>query len=220
MEPAFGCYRTLLDIELAMRLIHADPSDRKAKLLAAANYHFGAKLSQKQLHHPTTRSALEAIAGARNEVVARARHWSRTLEKDFAEVKEELLANMAKGRRWHGFKNAEEAFEAVRAPGDFHEYSVHSEFVHGTNPEWDYVAMEEGKPMLRAVPSPSIREGLSVVLLTAARQNLVTAHFVEDEAFSERPVAPTRGQLEHAVDLINQAMRFVEMSGPAGTSPS
>lgn len=67
-----------------------------------------------------------------------------------------------------------------------------------------------GSPCSGVSPGHPFREGLSVVLLTAARHNMVTAHFVEDEAFRVRPAAPTRAQLEHAVELINQAMRFVE----------
>ncbi len=136
LEPAIAGQRTLLDIELAARLIHADPTDHYAYRLAAYHYLTYQRHAQDMLGNRDTRTNMLQPAGRVPEVIEVAKSYARLLEGSvFDSVREDIKLE----RLWHGFPNVEEAFKSVGQESDYHmTYDSATWFVHASNVDYDY----------------------------------------------------------------------------------
>jgi hypothetical protein len=148
VEPALSLSRTLLDIELAFRLIHQDKTDTLAKRLAAFHYLTYQEHGEGMLKNAPTRTGVLQRRDRIQEVIAIAKSYARFLEQGvFDEVREAIRTD----KNWHGFRNAEEAFRAIGQDYDYHmTYDGGTPFVHASNPDHDFVDSREGGLVLKA----------------------------------------------------------------------
>jgi hypothetical protein len=147
IEPALGLSRTLLDNELAIRLVLRDASGRMAKRLAAYHYLTYQEHGQDMLHDRATREGILTSGGRVLEVASISRSYKQFLELAiFDEVRDEVR----KARFWHGYANAEEAFRAADAPSDyFMLYDAATWFVHDVNVDFDYADRTDSQMRLK-----------------------------------------------------------------------
>jgi hypothetical protein len=136
-EPAIATSRTLLDIELAIKLIARDPSDRLAKRLAASHYVLMQQHGEDMLSDAPTRTGTLDRGGRVTEVREVARSYKRLLAQGtLADVEEEVR----RCSYWHGHPTVEAAFRAIGQSSDYNmSYDIGTWFVHAANIEHDLV---------------------------------------------------------------------------------
>jgi len=137
-EPAIALSRTLLDIELSIKLIHKDPTDAMAKKLAAFHYYTYQRHGQDMLSDPATRLGQLASTQRIAETVQVARSYSQLLESDvFDDVRDDVKG----AAYWHGHQRPEDAFRAIGQTSDyFMTYDIGTWFVHAVNVDFDFAA--------------------------------------------------------------------------------
>lgn len=136
-EPALSIRRTLLDIELSIKLIVADPTDRMAKRLAAYHYLNYRRHGEDLLANATTRAESSDVEGTPARLRAVTRSYARFLKMDvFSDVRAELGVS----RHWHGYKTTEDAFEAAASVSDYlNLYDSATGYVHASNLDADFI---------------------------------------------------------------------------------
>lgn len=141
LEPAVGLTRTLLDIEVAIKLIHADDQDEMGKRLAAYHYYAYQTHGQDMLSDRATRIETLGPHGRIPEIIEVAKQYARLLESDvFDDVREAVRED----RYWHGYDSVEKAFDALGASQDYHiSYDIGSWFVHAVNVDFDYAPSDD-----------------------------------------------------------------------------
>ena len=177
-EPGVALTRTLQDIELNIRLVTDDSSDRMAKRLAAYHYYGSQKHGQDMLSDPATREGPLTAGGRVQEVIAVAHSYAKHLESDaFDDVRDEVKQS----RYWHGHNSVEQAFAAVGQSPDYHmSYDSCTFFVHDTNIDFDFSTLDDAglhlKPLVQRNPAVN-----SVHLANAAmRLYAIIDLFIED----------------------------------------
>jgi hypothetical protein len=153
IEPAFGLYRTLLEIHFTLKLVLEDDTSKMALRLLGYDCYQRHLYGEKQLRNPLTREVLENSIGEKKNVAAKAKSWRLTLEDPaFDTVREELLADIKNQKGWHG--KGQRIGDAAKAAGMEEEYvrtyGLASLYVHADNVAWDFDEQSEGKPMLKA----------------------------------------------------------------------
>lgn len=148
LEPATACARTLLDLEVAFKILMADETDKMARRLAAHCALQYKKHGQHMMADGPTREKLSAPGGRRNELIATSAKYDELLNSEaFDDVREAVLRD----QHWHGFKNTKLAFESLGLSTDYVMlYDSYSWFVHGVNVEHDLAASTSAGPELRA----------------------------------------------------------------------
>lgn len=148
VEPAVALSRTLLDIELAFRLVHQDDTDRLAKRLAAFHYLSYQEHGEGMLRNAPTRTGILERRDRLEEIIATSQSYARFLEQDvFDDVRNAIKTD----RNWHGFKNAEEAFRAIGQDHDYHmTYDGGTPFVHASNPDHDFLDRTDNQLVVKA----------------------------------------------------------------------
>ena len=148
LEPAIAQSRTLLEIELALRLIYSDSSGLMAKRLAAYHYLTYQRHGQDQLADPGTRR--RAVEADRVKELAQiSGSYKRLLELPiFDEVRKEVKSK----RNWHGYDSVQAAFAASGASPDyFMLYDAQTWFVHAVNVDFDYADRTDTELSLKAL---------------------------------------------------------------------
>lgn len=136
LEPAIALGRTLLDIELAIKLIHNDETDEFALRLAAYHYYAYQRHGQDVLSNRPTRTGILQRGDRISEVIEVSRSYANLLE---SEVFDSVREVVRRDTYWHGYKSAEAAFEAIGQPADYHmTYDSANWFVHAVNVDFDY----------------------------------------------------------------------------------
>jgi hypothetical protein len=185
LEPAIATSRTLLDTELAVRLVLGDPTNRMAKRLAAYHYLTYQQHGQDMLADPVTRKGPLSEAGRVPEVASVASSYKRFLMLPiFDDVRDELRSS----RYWHGYLNAEEAFRAVGKASDyFMLYDVATWFVHDINVDFDYSERTDSELLLK----PLVERDPAVIQLNLGQQLLrlvtICRLIVEDRGYPSEP---------------------------------
>lgn len=147
LEPAVAVSRTLLDIELAFRLILADPTGRMAKRLAAYHYLTYQRHGQDMLSDNPTREGTITNAGRIDELAAITGSYKRHFH---ASIFDEVRDDLKRDRFWHGYKNVEEAFTAVGQSSDyFMQYDAATWFTHDLNVDFDYADRTDDRLILK-----------------------------------------------------------------------
>jgi hypothetical protein len=148
-ESAHVLFRTLLDIELNIRLVTGDPTDRMAKRFAAYHYLGGQRQGEKLLRNRDVRKRLVEYYGDTSHTMEVVRSYARYLEEPvFDEVREEVRAS----RYWHGFASVEAAFEAAGEGSAYQTlYNGATPFVHDANVDHDFAEIVEGQVFVKAV---------------------------------------------------------------------
>lgn len=142
-------FRTLLDIELNIRLITRDPSDRMAKRFAAYHYLGRQRQGEKLLRSRDVRKRMVEYYGDTSHTIEVARSYARYLEEPvFDEVREEVRAS----QYWHGFASVEAAFEAAGEGSAYQTlYNGATPFVHDANVDHDFAKIVDGQLFVKAV---------------------------------------------------------------------
>jgi hypothetical protein len=184
LEPAVSAGRTLLDIELAITLIHADSSDTTAHRLAAYHYSSYQRHGQDMLSNRPTREGVLAEGGRVPEIIEVSKAYARLLEEQIFDSVRELIRS---GRLWHGHSSAEEAYKAAGLESDYHmTYDGGNWFVHAVNVDFDFDPSQEHpslKPFVHRDPSV-IQPFLGDALL---RLHRIMGLIIEDNGGPEDP---------------------------------
>jgi hypothetical protein len=196
VESAMSQTRTLLDIELAFRLIHSDQSDNFAKKLAAFHYLTYQEHGQDMLSSRRTRENVLNGPGRIPEVITITKGYARFLE---ASVFDEVRDDVRRDRFWHGFQNVEEAFRHIGSEHDyFMTYDSATWFIHAVNVDHDFAELDDSglslKPLVERNPS-SIQPLLGHVILRSLE---LLALYLEDTGLNldERAGGNAEMQLE------------------------
>lgn len=147
-EPAFVLLRSLLEIELNLKLIVSDPSGRMARRLAAFHFLTGYRQNQTLLSRRVTREKLYEFDAFDWTLATTKKMESFFDSPAFDDVREEVRKN----QNWHGKKNLEDAFASIGAVDDYLQlYSLFSPFVHGANVDFDFAEVDSaGQLSLKA----------------------------------------------------------------------
>ena len=155
-EPAIATLRTLLELELNLRLVANDPTDRMARRML----YFYAVRGRRHFRNATTNAATRELFQESMTFWTWAKEKSRFFKEqvssdDFEDIREEC----EKAQYWHGFNNQEEAFEAAGMSDDYHTlFDSASSFVHGSNV--DRNTAEEGRGVVGGLveldPEPAV----------------------------------------------------------------
>jgi hypothetical protein len=148
LEPAVALSRTLLEIELSVRLILQDETGHMAKRLAAYHYLTYQRHGQDQLSDPRTRERAKE-ADRVQELARITRSYKNFLALPvFDDVRKELRSK----RNWHGYDSVEDAFRAAGESSDyFMLYDAQTWFVHAVNVDFDYADRTEKQIRLKAL---------------------------------------------------------------------
>lgn len=148
-ESAVALSRSLIDIELNLKLITRDSTDRMAKRFAAYHYYGSQRHGQKMLQDHETRASLTKHYGSIAETIGVARSYAKYLEQPiFDEVRDELKA----AKYWHGYASVRDAFEAVGDTATYHTlYDSCTFFVHDTNVDHDFSEILNGELRAKAL---------------------------------------------------------------------
>jgi hypothetical protein len=166
-EPAFALFRTLLDIELNLKLVAQDPTDTMARRLAAYHYLRYQRHGQRIAATPEARERRKSGHGL--NPVAVARSYAAFLDSPmFDDIREAVRSS----QHWHGLKNVEDAFVKVGSRDDYIVlYDLGSYFAHASNPEWDFADADGTHVRMRALvernPAPNAmsQKNLAIRLL-------------------------------------------------------
>jgi hypothetical protein len=147
-EPLVVLLRALLDVELGLRLVLGDETDRMALRLALAHYAGGQRHSQDMLSDPDVRALLEMHQGSTQPTVERARAFAEFANhQQYDAVRTEVSQSMY----WHGYASAKAAFEAAGLKAPYASlYVSGSQFVHATNLEEDFTHVDGPTAHVRA----------------------------------------------------------------------
>ena len=188
-EPALVMLRTLLDVEVNLRLITMDKTDRMAKRLAAWHYLSYQRHGEKMLRDPGARDQLDKRNGGRIGVIEIAKSYARYLESPgFDDVRKEI----GNSQFWHGFANVKDAFDAIGGAADYRTiYGSATFFVHDSNIDADYSELVGSelrlKPFAQRDPAVTEMQLANAVM----RFHSMIEVFIEDrglpEGFAERP---------------------------------
>jgi hypothetical protein len=136
VEPSIALGRTLLDIELAMKLIHNDETDNLALRLAAYHYYAYQRHGQDMLSHRPTRTGILERGGRVPEIIEVSKSYSSILQSDIFDGVRDAVR---RDTYWHGYKSTEEALGAIGQADDYHmTYDSANWFVHAVNVDFDY----------------------------------------------------------------------------------
>jgi len=155
LEPAISQLRTILDIELSLKLIKADATGKMAKRLAASHYLIYQKHGEHLLTSPLARAEMDENGGRGSELIEIAKSYARFLkDPTFDDIRAELTV----GRYWHGFDRPRDAFASVGAESDYlMTYGSATWFVHAANVEHDFAEHEADelrmKPLVHRDPA-------------------------------------------------------------------
>ena len=156
-EPALSTSRTLLELEVNLRLVINDSSDMMARRLAFFYFVRGRRHFLHTTRDNDTRDLLQEDS----------RHWGWTIDMsrlfktglksgDFDDIREKY----ENSTYWHGFANQRDAFQEVGMIADYHTiFDSTSSFVHASNIDYD-LSDTEGKlnlkPLVQRDPGTNI----------------------------------------------------------------
>jgi Family of unknown function (DUF5677) len=149
-EPAFVLFRTLMEVELNLKLLVSDKSGKMALRLAAFHYLTGRRHNHRLLDNKGTREKLRELG---------AFDWTRSTTKRMdayfeTPVFDSIRADLRLNRNWHGMDSIQDAFQAIGAEDDYLQlYDLFSPFVHSSNLDFDFEGFDEQeRPQLKALP--------------------------------------------------------------------
>ena len=152
MEPAFATMRTLVELEMILRLVIKDSSDRTARRYATFQAVMGRRHFRKATGEASFRESMKADSA----------HWTwlRNKSRSFkewidSEANDDIREEISRSEHWHGFKNQKEAFEAAEMLTDYYQiYDGASVLVHGGGVEHDLSDAEDGEIILAPLIDP------------------------------------------------------------------
>jgi hypothetical protein len=188
LEPSIVAYRTLLEVELSMKLIVNDDTNVMAERLAVYHYISGVRVTQAMTRDDVTRTALLADQSEFGNVTDRTRRLKHALKsKVFDSVRDDVV----RFRHWSGARNIQEAFEWAKASTDFtRAYSPASAWVHATNVDAEWSAGPDGSATLKPFWADQPREIES--LLSSSSYRALNVHF----AFAHDRKGDIQGELD------------------------
>ena len=116
-EPSLSTSRTLLELEMNLRLVVNDPSDRMARKLAFFYFVRGRRHFVRSTNDNATRELLQEDTAHWGWAVDMARLFKTALS---SEEFEDIRAECEDSNYWHGFDNQQKAFEHVGMLTDYH----------------------------------------------------------------------------------------------------
>lgn len=141
-EPAVATFRTLLDLEVNLRLVLADDSDETARRLGLFFFVQGRRHFRRVTRDVGTREDVQGDEVHWEWLTRTSRAFKGMLDHErFKDIREEV----ERGRYWHGQDSVADAFEAAGMLDDYNlVFDPLSMFVHASNIEQDLSDADEG----------------------------------------------------------------------------
>lgn len=184
-EPAIVLLRGLLDVEVNLKLMVQDPTDRMAKRFGAHNYLAAQRAGTGLLRNLQTHAKLREAP----DVLAFNKRVSRE-QKEFFESAafDDVRADVQRDQHWHGKKNIQEAYEAAGLATEYFQlYVPYNPFVHATNPEWDLAEIIDGRPAMKALNQRDPRNTLYLMAGMVSILMRIYQLYLEDRDFVGYP---------------------------------
>ena len=153
-EPAIATLRTLLELELNLRLVVNDPTDRMARRLI---YFYGIR-GRRHFRKATADARTREVFQENSEHWSWAKEMSRFFKGQLsADEFEDMREECGKDHYWHGFNSQKEAFDKAGMSHDYHTlFDSASLFVHASNVDHDVAETGEGvKGLIHMDPAPA-----------------------------------------------------------------
>jgi hypothetical protein len=199
LEPTYASYRTLVDLELKMLYVVSDASDLQAAKVVVHQYDKTKSVGTAILKDQVTRVALEEYP----DVLSTLRADLSLLKKAYgADQFDAVRAELEKNPSWHGQANTEAAFRNIGAIRSYtQEFMLTSEYVHGENPDRDFVMIGG---TLSIAPLCTIDDYLvgKILGMTAAKLVSVLVNFASD-----RPILDVGTEVEALLSMRNPVVR-------------
>lgn len=185
-EPALVLFRTLLDVELNLKLVAQDPSDTMARRLAAYHYLRYQRHGQRIAATPEARE--RRMAGKGVDPVDVAKSYAAFLDSPlFDDIREAVRAS----QHWHGLKNVEAAFATVGSRDDYIVlYDLASYFAHGSNPEWDFLDSDGAQVRIRPLVERNPVSNATSIQNLAIRLLAIVQLYVDQRGLPETLRSP------------------------------
>ncbi len=221
-EPAVVLLRALLEVELNMRLVTADETDRMARRLAAYHHLKAKRHVTEVLSDPEARGEDAEFQDFMKGAGRRQKEFFQS--EAFDDVREELAA----AQHWHGYANIREAFEAVDGGTDYlHLYDSFSPFVHSANLDFDFVDIVDGKPHMKPLPQRDptpvqhYLQGCVLILIRIMRlfvedkgaQDYDRGFTVKFETGEEHDISPLDALQQYAIAIWGSAEGWEVVNG-------
>ena len=200
-EPAVATMRTLLELEVNLRLILDDPTD----LMACRFVYFDAKRARRHFK----RAASDIATREMLQEEGRYWDWHKSMGRFFKEQLEagafdDIHEACEKDRYWHGYANQREAFQAADMISDYHIlYDTASFFVHGAKVDHDFAnAGEQVKPLVQQDRSVNVqRLGYVTTNLVLIYQKIVEGTGQSEYAENTVSITDEDGNVERVTPL-------------------
>ena len=153
-EPAFATLRTLLELELNLRLVVNDPTDRMARRLI----YFYAIRGRRHFSKATRDTRTRELFQENNDHWTWAKEMSRSFKEQLsADEFEDIRQECEKDQYWHGFNSQKEAFDDAGMSHDYHTlFDSASPFVHASNVDHDVAEAGDGvRGLVQMDPAPA-----------------------------------------------------------------
>lgn len=153
-EPAVATLRTLLELELNLRLVVNDPTDRMARRLI----YFYAIRGRRHFSKATRDARTRELFQQDSERWAWAKEMSRFFKEQLsADEFEDIREECERDQYWHGFNSQKEAFDDAGMSHDYHTlFDSASSFVHASNVDRDVAETGEGvRGLVQMDPVPA-----------------------------------------------------------------
>lgn len=219
-EPAVATMRTLLELEVNLRLILDDPTDLMARRLIFFYSVRGRRHFTKVACDTETREMFQEDG--------RYWTWAKSMGKFFKEqlaagAFDDIQERCEKDQYWHGYRNQREAFAAADMMSDYNTlFDTASSFVHAGNVEHDFTGPGERiKSLVQRDPSENFaRVAYVTANLVVIYQKLVEA--TEQSEYAELTVTITdeHGNTERMTALTALQMWVLSELKQAGTEGS
>jgi hypothetical protein len=209
-EPAMALTRTLLDIDVSMKLVCQDESDRMARRLAAYHYIVMQQHGEDMLaNHETRTRSLETV-GRINEVRSIASSYKRLLQQGaLADVETEVRAS----RFWHGLASVEEAFKATGQVADYHTtYDTGTWFVHAANVEHDLIESSKSGVAMRALVERNPKMVQTVLGYSLLRYVMIVGVFVNERGLPSTEHFRVKSEVRFPDGCITEIDSFTALS--------
>ena len=154
-EPAVATLRTLLELELNLRLVVNDSTDRMARRLIYFYAIRGRRHFSKATGDTRTRELFQEDGEHWTWAKEMSRFFKEQLSTDeFEDIREEC----EKDRYWHGFNSQKEAFDDADMSHDYHTlFDSASSFVHASNVDHDVAEAGKGvRGLVQMDPAPAL----------------------------------------------------------------
>ena len=224
-EPAVATLRTLLELELNLRLVVSDPTDRMARRLI----YFYAIRGRRHFSKATRDASTRELFQEDSEHWSWAKEMSRFFKEQLsADEFEDIRQECENDQYWHGFNSQKEAFHNAGMSHDYHTlFDSASSFVHASNIDHDVAeAGERVRGFVQMDPAPAftrlayLASNLTALFglvseATGQRQGYGPTAAIEDDDGTREEISALEFLHARVLSVLDTVQRDFESDGDA-----